>query len=239
MGAVIVPSTFSLDMFRSAGVTAPLYKFPLGVDPLYQPVRRTPSDVTTFLAFMDRGKRKGGTVAIQAFLTAFGDNPKYQLVLKGRRPGKQIILFDNPNIKLIQQDMSEQELYELYCRCDVMIFPTMGEGFGLPPREFSASGGVTLATAWGGTADDIEQWGYPIPYELVPADWTGQPGLEGLDLGQWAMPCIDSLAAQMQQIVEHRSIYADIAYQSAPHVHELYSWRRFAEQVYDVWRGLR
>lgn len=84
----------------------------------------------TFLAFGDRGLRKGGFTAIQAFQMAFHGNKRYRLIVKARAP-KNIELFPGGNIELIQQDMTEQELYELYCRCDVLINPNRGEGFGL------------------------------------------------------------------------------------------------------------
>ena len=238
MDAVITPSTFCYDLFKAQGVTAPMYMFPLGIDPTYQPVVRPQSDVTTFLAFMDRGRRKGGLVALHAFLLAFGDDPRYQLVLKMRKPGQQVILFDNPNIRLIQQDMSEQELYELYCSCDCMIAANKGEGFGLLPREASASGCITLATNWGGTADDLDLWGWPLSYQLNKADWTGQPGLDGLELGEWANPCVDELAAMLRDVAEHKAEYLGAAQKRAGNVHQLYSWQRFGEQVFDVWRNV-
>lgn len=238
MDAVIVPSNFCYDLFKAQGVTVPMYMFPLGIDQTYQPAVRPQSDTTTFLAFMDRGRRKGGLVALHAFLLAFGDDPRYQLVLKMRKPGQQVILFDNPNIRLIQQDMSEQELYELYCSCDCMIAANKGEGFGLLPREASASGCITLATNWGGTADDLDLWGWPLSYQLNKADWSGQPGLEGLDLGDWADPCIEDVAKKLRDVADRKEWYAAEAYKKAENLHKLYSWRKFSESVYEVWRGV-
>lgn len=238
MDAVITPSTFCADMFHDAGVTVPLYMFPLGVDEIYQPVERAPSEKTTFIAFMDRGRRKGGLVALHAFLKAFGSDPRYQLILKMRAPGQQVILFDNPNIRLIQQDMSEQELYDLYARCDCMIAANSGEGFGLLPRNFAATGGIALATDWGGTKDDIAEWGLPIPYELGQADWSGLPMVDGLDLGEWANPCVDELAAMLTDVAQRKQMYLDDAMRKAGNVHKLYSWPHFALSVFDVWRGL-
>jgi hypothetical protein len=170
MHAVIVPSEFCRTVFMDSGVTAPVHVVPLGVGDIYRYQERSTGRPLTFLAFFDRGERKGGMMAQQAFTRAFGDDMRYKLILKARaaKPGRALVL-TNPNIEVIHQDMSEQELYELYCRCDVLINPHKGEGFGLLPREFAATGGFALTTGWSGTADAIEQWGYALPYTLETA----------------------------------------------------------------------
>lgn len=233
LDAVIVPSRFCYDVFKQAGVSVPLHIIPLGVSEVYQAYERPQSDVLTFLAFGDRGLRKGGYTAIQAFQVAFGNSKQHKLIVKGRAP-KTVELLPVGNVELIQQDMSEAELYALYCRCDVLINPNKGEGFGLLPREFAATGGIALATAWGGTVDDLEQWGWPIDYELGPANWKGQPGLHDLSLGEWALPDAEHLVNMLKRIAQNREVYQAQAMQKAANVHQLYSWERFAQQVYQV-----
>lgn len=236
MDAVITPSRFCHEVFIEAGVTRPIYRIPLGIGDVYQPYKRMESDVLIFLAIGDRGLRKGGQEAIQAFQMAFGNDSRYRLIIKTRAP-QTIKLFPGGNIEVIQQDMSEHELYELYCKCDVMISANRGEGFGLLPREFAATGGIALATDWGGTADDIDKWGWPLSYELQPADWSGQPGLEGQSLGMWAAPCVDELSEILQDIARYREEFTHVAYHRAGNVHKLYSWRAFAQSVYEIWQG--
>lgn len=238
MHAVIVPARFLVDVFRDSGVKVPIHVAPLGISEVYQPVRRaTEGRPMRFLAFLDRGRRKGGHIAIEAFQRAFGNDTNYRLVLKGRRIENEIRLFPGGNIEIIQADMSEQELADLYASCDVLINPNSGEGFGLIPREFAATGGISLSTAWGGTADDIEDWGWPIAYEMQTADWLGMPGLEGGDLGEWGVPCVDGLTDLLTEVAVCRRGYATWAMEQAANVHRLYSWRKFAEQVYSVWKG--
>lgn len=234
LDAVIVPSQFCKDVFEDCGITVPIHIVPLGIGELYKPVKRPTSRPLTFLAFLDRGARKGGHTAIQAFCLAFGDRSDVKLILKSRNP-KLKINITNDNIDIIQQDMSEQELAALYGRCDVLINPNKGEGFGLIPREFAATGGVSLATNWGGTADDLHKWGWPIDYDLVPADWVGIEKFDGLDLGEWAEPDIESLANSLLEIAKHRNTYRTAAYSRAENVRKLYDWRAFAQSVYEVW----
>jgi hypothetical protein len=96
---------------------------------------------------------------------------------------------------------------------------------------------VTLATDWGGTADGIEQWGVPIPYKLVPADWRGAKRLEGQALGEWAEPDVMGVAETMRTVARERDIYQRRAYIAAGRVRAMYDWRVFAGQVLEVWNG--
>lgn len=239
MDAVIVPSRFCFEVFQHCGVTAPIFIAPLGINEIYQPHERPQRDVLTFLAFLDRGSRKGGDIAHAAFKLAFGDDPHYQLILKMRSPigDTRIDLFPVGNVTLIQRDMTEQELYDLYCSVDVLINPNRGEGFGLLPREFAAAGGIALTTNWGGTAERISNWGWPIEYTLRKAHWLGQAWLEGFDLGDWAEPNTVELVDSLHTIAENTSLYRDIAYRRAPLVRKMYSWRKFAQDVLDIWQG--
>lgn len=236
MDAVIVPSQFCLDVFKSCGVTSPIHVIPLGISKTYQPYERPlDREPFTFLAWMDRGKRKGGFHAIQAFSLAFGDDPSVRLVLKARDnvTGFNVL---NDNIELVARDMTEAELYELYKSADCLVNPNLGEGFGLVPREFAATGGVSLATNWSGTADDLPLWGWPIPYSLKPADWRGIAKFQGVDLGDWADPDIPALAGIMRDVVDNYETYHHMALLQAPDIHKMYSWRTFTTAVYDVFK---
>lgn len=236
MDAVVVPSTFCRDVFATCGVTVPIHVVPLGVGQVYRYQERTQGRPLTFLAFLDRGKRKGFIVALQAFLRAFGESMDYRLILKGRKPKKPLEL-TNPNIEVVQQDMSEEELYQLYLRADVLINPHKGEGFGIIPREFAGTGGIALTTNWSGTADDLSEWGWSLPYTLERADWEGHRNLTGQDLGEWAAPDTDGVASKLLHVVAHIDAYRVMARYHAERVPELYSWRGFAEQVLSIWEG--
>lgn len=240
MDAVIVPSHFCDEVFTDSGVTAPIHVVPLGISETFKPFYRPvlPRRPFTFLAIGDRGKRKNLDAVLQAFVMAFGDDETVRLVIKTRdvkdRPG---VMFTNPNIDVISTDMTEQQLYEFYCDCDCMVFPSRGEGFGLPPREFAATGGIAIATNWGGLADDIHVWGVPLETGLVPADWGGNKTLEGQTLGVWAEPDIEVLADLMKCIADHNQAYRIRAHHGANKIPGLYSWYKFATAVYDIWRG--
>lgn len=234
--AIITPSTFCRTVFEEAGVTVPIHVIPLGINPIYQPVARTEVGPLTFLAFIDRGLRKGGPTALQAFIAAFGDDMNYRLILKGRKSKIEAEIL-NPNVTLIQEDYSEAQLYELYKQCHVLINAHRGEGFGLLPREFAATGGISLTTAWSGTADDLHKWGIGIDYKLVRADWAGHNQFSKMDLGQWAEPSMADIVDKIEAISDNRMFYQRQSARLAPNVHKLYSWEAFARGVLNVWEG--
>lgn len=234
--AVLTPSQFGADLFRTSGVTVPVHVASIGLSRIYRPVRRDRDRPLTFLAFLDRGSRKGGMLAFNAFVRAFGDDQNVRLILKMRYHQVPLSLL-NDNVTVIIRDMSETELYKLYLTADVLIHPSTGEGFGLIPREFAATGGVSLATNWSGTADDIEQWGIPLDYRLVPAQWKTR-NLEGQDLGEWAQVDRDYLAGVLRDVAERREIYQAQAWRNAPGLHTLYDWRTFGDVVLNTWMGV-
>lgn len=237
LDAVIVPSRWCKEVFAACGVTVPIHVVPLGVGDIYQYQERPTDRPLTFMAFLDRGARKGGIVALMAFQIAFGDDKRYRLILKMRKPRQGMDLL-NPNIGVIQRDMSEQELYELYLQADVLINPHKGEGFGLIPREFASTGGLALTTDWSGTADDIDLWGLPLPYTLVKADWKGHSRFEGTDLGYWAEIDPIAVASKLQTVAANRAYYHSLGKVYSERARKLYSWRTFAEQVLDIWKGV-
>jgi len=237
MDAVIVPSWFCADVFRECGVTAPVHVVPLGVGECYRYAPRPSSGPLTFLAFMDRGARKGALVALQSFLMAFGESLDYRLILKTRKR-KTPLEFTNPNIEVVQEDLSEEELCKLYQRCHVLINPHKGEGFGLIPREFAASGGLSLTTKWSGTADGVNQWGLPLPYSLEAADWSGIERFEGMDLGEWAKVDPAQVAPILRHVADRWDALAVTLRAKAQAASSLYRWQTFAEQVIEIWKGV-
>lgn len=230
--ATVVPSPWLVEVFHEAGVRTPIHVIPLGVSRTYRYTPRTDGGPFTFLAFIDINCRKGWDLAAFAFEQAFGKNTDYRLILKARK-GERLRI-SNPNIEVLSADLSERQMQALYTRCHCLLWPSRGEGFALPPREFAASGGLVLATGWSGNADDLSEWGEALPYRMVPA-WPGHKAYKGL--GQWAEPDPDALIAAMRRAAE---IPLDernrLGATRSARVRALYDWRRFGDAVWDVWR---
>jgi glycosyltransferase involved in cell wall biosynthesis len=235
---VIVPADFLVDVFKQSGVNAPIEVVPLGISKSFTEAtkrRVIPENgkPLTFVCIADRGNRKNWQKVMFAFVRAFGNDERFKLIVKSRSlPAR----FSNRNIQIIAKDYSDAEMADLYANAHVMVFPSSGEGFGLPPREFAATGGVALTLNWGGTADDLYQYGIPVPHSMTDA-WSDKPEWYG-KLGQWADFDIEVLADQMRYIADHYESYVDFGIRAGGFVRSHYRWDVFAKRVQSIWEGL-
>ena len=72
-----------------------------------------------------------------------------------RRGGVDVL-----NEHLSKIGLTEEEVTKLYCKMDVLVFPSLGEAFGLPPLEAVLLGRPAIATAHPAIA---EIWGETMP----------------------------------------------------------------------------
>lgn len=230
-GGVVLPSKWLVNVFRQGGVTAPIHVVPLGISRAFTYTSRQEKKKFRILAIGDRGRRKGSDVALFAFVKAFGEDPNVELVIKARE--YPIGRFTNENIHLLLGEYSDADMAALYQSADLMVFPSCGEGFGLPPREAAATGALAIATDFSGTADDLPQWGIPLTYELGEA-WGDHDRYSGT--GEWAKPNVDQLASLMQWA---RALPLSLRNQMGRHyaenVQSLYNWDVCAKRVFDLW----
>lgn len=109
------------------------------------------------------------------------------------------------NVRILRGEWSKRNLMKLYRAADCFVWPSLGEGWGYPPREAAATGLPVITCAHTGM-DDAGEWAYTIPYEedRVPAlfrHWGGQ-------CGYFPLPDVDALAERMRWVYEHREAAA-------------------------------
>jgi glycosyltransferase involved in cell wall biosynthesis len=177
----------------------------------------------TFLAFGDRGTRKGMDTAWQAFYKAFEDNPDVRFVVKSRPSSLRefCTAFGDKRVSLWREDV--QSLARVFSQVDCFVFPTKGEGWGLPPREAACMGKPVICTAWSGTAD-CEHWAMPIKkYTMRPANIKGK--------GEWAVPDVDETAEHMRWCFEHREDARQRGLKAAQWLRENQTWDHSAKAL--------
>lgn len=111
----------------------------------------------------------------------------------------------DPNVRILRGEWSKRSLLRLYQAADCFLWPSLGEGWGYPPREAAATG-LPVITCDHTGMPDAGEWAYTIPYEedRVPAlfrHWGGQ-------CGWFPLPDVDALAERMRWVYEHRDAAA-------------------------------
>jgi len=229
---LLVPSEWLVDVFREHGVKPqiPIHVVPGGVDVDEFPIIDTPPpehQPYTFLAFGDRGSRKGLDTAWRAFYHAFRDSRDVRLVVKSR-PTNLVFLSTargDPRVSVWREDV--RSLADVFAQVDCFVFPTKGEGWGMPPREAAAMGLPVICTRFGGCESGIDQWALPINnYKMTAATLRGG--------GQWAMPDVDETADLMRWCYENRLEAKQRGVQSAHWLRDNQTWDHSAQKLIEL-----
>jgi glycosyltransferase involved in cell wall biosynthesis len=159
----IVPSSYCKNVWRRHDLEADVV--PLGVNPAFlhtDPTRRLIREGHTlrYLYIGSRASRKGWQMLGPAWRIAFEhDIANVQLYVKtiADRGKQSVSEYFNGRVIIDSRDMEMFELIKLYESADVFVFPTYGEGFGLPALEAMASGCLVAAPETGGLTEFVSQ----------------------------------------------------------------------------------
>lgn len=228
---VLVACPPLVDIYRDSGVTISVDYVPLGVD--YRPPYSVPRDSHppqfTWLTYSLGDMRKGADLAIMAFKRLCGDDPRYRLIIKCRDAAQWLTGLDDPQISLEQGELSEVKWHDLLVRCQAMIFPSRGEGFGYPPREAVLSGMPVVATQALGMWD-VEKWGYPIAVkELRPCQFDYYEAND--EAGQWWEPNRDSIDTQMATVMADYPAALAQAQRGRNYLLDYFTWEQTAQWI--------
>lgn len=179
-----VMSAFVAKTLVDNGVYKPIKNIGLGADHILRfPAQTCPVDLGggyRFLHISSCFPRKGLDVLLEAYGRAFTAADAVSLVLKTfpnphNNAARQIAEFRRqhpspPRIVLIDEDMPDGCLVDLYQRCHCLVAPSRGEGFGLPLAEAMLFHLPVITTGYGGQRDFCNpRTSRLIDYQLRPA----------------------------------------------------------------------
>lgn len=158
---VVVPDEWLVDVYQKSGVKIPIFVLPLGIwleDFLAQPIKEKRNDVFTFGMTGSLIGRKNHLKLLKAFVDVYPNHIKnVKLKIHGRfgplqqEYEKEVekFLYSNSaelNVEYSFKPFSQKEYLEWFKSLDCYVFPSMGEGFSITPREALALGIPTIAT---------------------------------------------------------------------------------------------
>jgi glycosyltransferase involved in cell wall biosynthesis len=220
---LIVPDPWVKEVFKNSGVTVPISVVSEGVsnNEIYYP---SPYPFT-FLHFdaTSENNRKGGDLVTEAFVQVFGNmQNKVKLIMKGRN--HQVPLVHRySNIEYIFENYSEKEMERLWERTNCFVFPSRGEGFGLPPLEAMAHGIPTILTD-GSAMHTFAHYGIPLRVSgKTPAIYDRMGAI-----GMWDKPDIGHLAELMKRVYDDYVAEKERAIKNSVEVWQTYNFENVA-----------
>lgn len=151
--------------------------------------------------------RKNPFATIRAFKTAFGDDPEYRLIVKTRnldhKPEAKAHMLEAiagaENIELLDESLSEADLWALLNSVDCFVSLHRSEGFGLVLAEAMALGKPVICTNWSGNTDFTSaETAALVDYELVPCD--DPYGIYTDTTALWAEADLEDAVAKMKKV---------------------------------------
>ena len=224
--AVFVPCKSLVDVYKSSGVCPPVISIGCGVYDASSHISVAWDGITQFqwLGYTYGDLRKGADLTIEAFKRLFNDDPKHHLTIKAR-DGENVGWLTglrDPQITIVFGQQSDDDWHRLLARSHAFIFPSRGEGFGMPPREATMAGLPTIATNWLGL-DDVDQWGIPIDVRTFFTSQFEQEEANAID-SMWAQPDINHLMQQMQWVYNNYDQACAIAEAGSKHIKTHNNW---------------
>lgn len=217
------PSPVIAQWMVDAGVKKNVHVYQHGVESIWTPVRREPTEQLRLLHHGAEALRKGGRESVEAFLRVLGGTGS---TLTMKMLLERFSVPDFLPVKVNSGKIPLDELVGLYHKSDLFIYPSWGEGFGLTPLQAMATGMPVLIT---------QGW---APYEyllpdsmLVKSTMVDSPWPQ-IHPGKMFQPDLNDLCDKLAHLYENRALYTSFSYDLAPVVRKDYDWLTLTEEAF-------
>jgi len=229
---VINPTRWGKEVFKKAGIDCKVVNLGLN-DDIFAFKQRKANKTFTFLQYEAFNIRKGWHELFEAWNLAFKPEDPVQIIFKtvAKEHGQKIIsLKEYPNVKVINQAYSPEELRDLLYSADCFVYPSRGEGFGIPPLEAMATGIPVIAPNEHGISEYFDdRFMYPVKTKLVPAEYDHIKG----DLGNFVKCDVEDLARQLKIAYQNRHYMRSVAKQISDYALN-FTMRRSAMEIVNI-----
>lgn len=233
---LLVPCQHNKELFEKEGVTIPIEVAPNGVNPeqfhyIDRDRSKDPDHKFTFFMYGTLTLRKNPGMVISAFASLFKDNPDVRLVLKTQSGTLGHVEYTGMgDIQVVDELWSVEQLKQGLADADCFVFPTRGEGFGLPPLEAMATGLPTIIADNTGMSDYANpkynmavKTKAIVPAQRYPRKWG--------DCGNWYDPDYDELKAYMKWVYENQEEAKAMGKRASDWVLSEWTYKKSAETI--------
>ncbi len=258
MDEVWVTAEFVKKAFVKSGVAVPIYNIGEGVDPDYFnpdiiPFPNIPKEKFRFLSNFAWGKRKGVDVLFEAFRREFNEDEDVALMLKVLPSYQGHNIMDElklvyerkgaAKVYLYDVEFKKWEMGRLYTSAHAFIWPSRGEGYGLPALEAIASGLPVIASNHSAHLEFLTDNGKPKPgVLLIDGKVVPYPGGDSLYYYgyNWFEPSVDDLRKKMREVFTNYQKYRAEALETSEKIRKDFDWKvstaKIAARLEDIYK---
>lgn len=236
---IFVPSKFCQEAFKKAGFKSTVIPLGYNQDAFHYKERDLAFEVDrpfTFIHYNSFNIRKGFAEVLEAFSKEFDATEPVRLILKTSAPATNLPLLPHlyPNIEVITGEYSENDLQALLERADCMVYPSMGEGFGITPLEAMATGLPCITV----NAHGISEYFNPnymmgVDFKMVPALYNR---FKGQNVGEMVQADEDSLRKAMRHMFMNQTEARELGKKASKYVQK-YTYRETARKFAPILNG--
>lgn len=231
---LLTPSFKSKERMINLGVKKPIFVLPHGVDPQvfrYKP--RVKSDKFRFLYVGECSDRKGIFQLLRVFTELFADNLNVELHIKSNNSmifynGEEIKNYIDKykNIFWHISNEGHDKIIKLYDECDVYVYPSRADTFGMTILEAMACGLPVISTSEPGATELIKGRYFDVKTKLTPV--LNHPWM----LGEWGEPNETQLKYYMSSLYNDYDNICDILQLkgNSDFVINNYSWEKIGKK---------
>jgi glycosyltransferase involved in cell wall biosynthesis len=249
MDAIFVPCQWNVDVFKSSGVTVPVFSVPPGFDPKDYEIQNHKYEIDRsgidylFYSIFQWTPRKNPEGLLKTYWATFTGNDKVALLLKtygaDNSPKEQerirtIIkelkhnqpLAHYPKVVLVNSLLSNEQIHALHAQGDCFVLPHRAEGFGMPLLSSMVHGKPCISTNFSGNLEFMNKDNsYLLDRFMTPvSDMWWCKWYEG-DMW-WAEPDRKQLSDYMLYVYNNRDEAARIGLAGKEFVYGEFAWEK-------------